>query len=231
MTDAFAPLNTALAGRYRVDRELGQGGMATVYLAEDLKHGRRVAVKVLLPELAAAVGHDRFLREITTTANLRHPHILPLYDSGEAGGSVYYVMPFAEGETLRDRLDREKQLPLEDALRIAAEVADALGYAHARGIVHRDVKPENVLLSGRSAVVTDFGIAKAAERPSQTLSGALVGTPAYMSPEQCRGGEISWAADQYALGAVAYEMVTGAPLFDGSTFTVLQAQVELVDPR
>jgi eukaryotic-like serine/threonine-protein kinase len=195
----------ALADRYRIERELGAGGMATVYLAQDLKHDRQVAIKVLRPELAASLGHERFLRESTTTANLRHPHILPLFDSGRAvvspfrtaergtGGEafLYYVMPFVEGETLRGRLDREKQLPLDDALQIAAEAADALSYAHARGVIHRDVKPENILLEGGHAVVADFGIARAvtaAGAQSLTQTGMAIGTPAYMSPEQA-GGE------------------------------------------
>ena len=191
-------LAAVLADRYRIERELGAGGMATVYLAHDLKHDRKVAVKVLEPELAASLGHERFLREITTTANLRHPHILPLYDSGEAGDPsdsaggrlLYYVMPYVEGESLRDRLDREKQLPLEEAVRIAAEVADALGYAHGRDVIHRDIKPENLLLEGGHAFVADFGIARAvrAGGPSSlTQTGMAIGTPAYMSPEQAAG--------------------------------------------
>src|SRR5678815_4954483 len=154
-------LNLAFEGRYRVERELGAGGMATVYLADDLRHSRRVAIKVLRPELAAALGAERFLREITTTASLRHPHIVPLYDSGEGDGIVYYVMPFIEGESLRDRLRREKQLPLGEALRITREVADALSYAHGRGVIHRDINPENIHLESGHAVVADFGIARA----------------------------------------------------------------------
>jgi serine/threonine protein kinase len=161
MPDLLAILRDALADRYAVERELGRGGMATVFLAEDLKHRRPVAIKVLHPELAAAVGADRFLREIEIAARLQHPHILPLYDSGAAAGFLYYVMPYVEGESLRERLEREKQLPLEDALRIAAEVAGALAYAHSHGVVHRDIKPENVMLSGGTAVVADFGIARA----------------------------------------------------------------------
>ncbi len=161
MADALDRLKAALADRYSIVREVGAGGMATVYLAQDLKHERQVAVKVLKPELAQALGAERFLREIKTTANLRHPHILPLYDSGEADGFLYYVMPFVEGESLRDRLDREKQLPLDDALQVAREVADALSYAHSRDVVHRDIKPENILLEAGHAVVADFGIARA----------------------------------------------------------------------
>ncbi len=217
-------LNAALEGRYRIERELGQGGMATVYLAHDLKHDRKVAIKVLRPELAAALGHERFLREITTTANLRHPHILPLFDSGEAGGFLFYAMPFVEGETLRDRLSREKQLPLEDALRIAREVADALAYAHGRGVVHRDIKPENILLESGHAVVADFGIARAvsaavstAGASSLTQAGTAIGTPAYMSPEQASGDELDGRSDLYALGCVTYEMLAGQPPFMGPT--------------
>jgi len=164
MSDPLARLTAALADRYRIDRELGSGGMATVYLAEDLKHNRKVALKVLKPELAVAIGAERFLAEIKTTANLQHPHILALHDSGEVNGTVFYVMPYVEGESLRDRLDREKQLPIEDALRIAGEVADALQYAHERGVIHRDIKPENILLQRGHAVVADFGIALAASR-------------------------------------------------------------------
>jgi serine/threonine-protein kinase len=221
MTDIPGRLAAALTDRYRIERELGAGGMATVYLAEDLKHKRRVALKVLRPELAAALGAERFLREIETTAGLRHPHILPLYDSGDAGGLLYYVMPWVEGESLRDRLNREKQLPLDTALAIAREVADALGYAHARGVVHRDVKPENILLEGGHAVVADFGIARAlraagVDRLTQT--GVSVGTPMYMSPEQGAGdAEVDGRSDLYSLGCVLYEMVGGQPPFTGPT--------------
>src|SRR6185295_10130536 len=181
-------LATSLAGRYAIERELGQGGMATVYLAHDVRHDRRVALKVLRPELSAILGAERFLHEIKTTANLQHPHILSLFDSGEAGGLVYYVMPYVEGESLRDRLVREQQLPVEDAIRIAREVADALQYAHEHGIVHRDIKPENILLHGGHAMVADFGIALAASRSKgstrMTETGMSLGTPHYMSPEQ-----------------------------------------------
>jgi len=210
-----------LAGRYVIERELGAGGMATVYLAHDVKHDRKVALKVLKPELAAVLGAERFVREITTTANLRHPHILPLYDSGEAGGFLYYVMPFVEGESLRDRLDREQRLPIEDALRIAREVADALGYAHARGVVHRDVKPENILLESGHAVVSDFGIAKAVDVAgggSLTQSGMAVGTPLYMSPEQAAGDPATdHRTDLYAWGVVVWEALAGAHPFSGAT--------------
>ena len=227
--DTTARLSAALGDRYRFERELGRGGMATVYLAEDFKHHRRVAVKVLRPELAASIGAERFLREIETTANLRHPHILPLYDSGDvedpgdsAGGRfLFYVMPFVEGETLRARLDRERQLPIDDALRIAREVSDALSYAHARGIIHRDIKPENILLEGGHAVVADFGIARAvgaAGADSLTGSGITVGTPAYMSPEQASADhDLDGRSDLYALGCVLYEMLAGQPPFTGPT--------------
>jgi eukaryotic-like serine/threonine-protein kinase len=214
-------LTTALADRYRIDRELGAGGMATVYLAEDLKHHRKVAIKVLKPDLAASLGADRFLREIETTANLRHPHILPLYDSGAAGEFLFYVMPFVEGESLRDRLTRERQLPLDDALRIAREVADALGYAHSRGVVHRDIKPENILLENGHAVVADFGIARAlsaAGGDRLTQTGLAVGTPVYMSPEQAAAdADIDGRSDLYSLGCVLYEMLGGQPPFTGPT--------------
>src|SRR4249920_3260220 len=190
MPESLDRLTVALADRYRVERELGAGGMATVYLAHDLKHDRDVAIKVLHPDLGAALGSERFLSEIKTTARLQHPHILPLLDSGEAAGLLYYVMPHVTGETLRARLERERQLPIDDAIRIAREVADALGAAHAIGIIHRDIKPENILLQGGHALVADFGIALAvhqagAERLTQT--GLSLGTPHYMSPEQAMG--------------------------------------------
>jgi eukaryotic-like serine/threonine-protein kinase len=178
-------LSAALSDRYRIDRELGQGGMATVYLAQDLKHDRRVAIKVLRPELAAVIGAERFLSEIKTTANLQHPHILPLFDSGAADSFLYYVMPFIEGESLRDRLAREHQLPIADAVRIATEVAGALDYAHRHGIIHRDIKPENILLHDGRALIADFGIALAASKAGgsrMTETGMSLGTPYYMSP-------------------------------------------------
>ncbi len=228
-------LAAALADRYRIERELGAGGMATVYLAQDLKHQRRVAIKVLRPELAAAIGSDRFLREITTTANLRHPHILPLYDSGAAGDTLFYVMPFVDGESLRDRVSREKPLPLDDALQIAREVADALSYAHSRGVVHRDIKPENILLEAGHAVVADFGIAKAisaAGGETLTQTGMAIGTPAYMSPEQAAGDqEVDGRSDLYALGCVLYEMLAGQPPFTGPTVESVVHQHLVAEPR
>ena len=229
MTDDLARLTAALADRYAIERELGQGGMATVYLARDLKHDRAVAVKVLRPELAASLGADRFLREIKTTAQLAHPHILPLLDSGGTGAQahggtgefLYYVMPYVEGESLRDRLTREKQLALEDALQLTREVADALSYAHSRGVVHRDVKPENILLQSGHAVVADFGIARAVSAAGSarlTETGLAIGTPAYMSPEQAAGSQdLDGRSDLYSLGCVLYEMLSGDPPFYAST--------------
>jgi len=235
MSDALARLAAALADRYRIERELGQGGMATVYLADDLKHHRKVAIKVLRPELAEALGAERFLREIETTANLRHPHILPLYDSGDADGFLFYVMPLVEGESLRDRLDREKQLPLDDALRIAREVADALSYAHARGVVHRDIKPENILLESGHAVVADFGIARAvsaAGGEKLTATGMAIGTPQYMSPEQAAGErDLDGRSDLYSLACMLYEMLAGQPPFTGPTVESVVRQHMTVEPR
>ncbi|HEU5262790.1 MAG TPA: protein kinase [Gemmatimonadales bacterium] len=230
MSDLFTTLRDALAGRYAVERELGRGGMATVFLAQDLKHHRPVAVKVVHPEFAAGLGADRFLREIEIAARLQHPHILPLYDSGEAGGFFYYVMPYVEGESLRDRLNREKQLSLEDTLRITVEVASALTYAHSHGVVHRDIKPENVMISGGHAVVADFGIARAvtvAGDQALTQTGTVVGTPAYMSPEQATGSEIDGRSDQYSLACVAYEMLVGEPPFTGATPQAVMARHSL----
>ena len=218
----------ALTDRYVIERELGSGGMAIVYLAEDLKHHRKVAVKVLRPELAAALGAERFLREIEIAARLQHPHILPLHDSGEAEGVLYYVMPYVEGESLRDRLNRETQLPLEDALQIAREVADALGYAHSHQVIHRDIKPENVLLSGGHAVVADFGIARAisaAGGEQLTQTGLAMGTPAYMSPEQAMGkAQLDARSDLYSLGCVLYEMLAGEPPFAGASAEAIIAR-------
>jgi serine/threonine-protein kinase len=190
MTEQIQRIERALAERYAVDREIGRGGMATVYLARDLKHDRQVAIKVLRPELAAHLGTERFLREVQLTANLQHPHIVAVYDSGEADGLLYYVMPYVEGESLRARLTREQQLPPADAVRIARQVATALAFAHGRNVVHRDIKPENILLAGGTVMVADFGVARAAEAAGGeqlTAIGLAVGTPAYMSPEQASG--------------------------------------------
>ena len=235
MSDPLPRLSEALADRYRLERELGQGGMATVYLAQDIKHDRRVAVKVLRPELAAVIGAERFLSEIKTTANLQHPHILPLFDSGEADGFLFYVMPYVEGETVRDRMNREKQLPVADAVRITTEVASALDYAHRHNVIHRDIKPENILLHDGSALVADFGIALAASKAGgtrMTETGMSLGTPHYMSPEQAMGErEITARSDVYALGCVLYEMLTGDPPFTGSTAQAIVARVVTETPR
>jgi len=236
VTDVRGRLGAALADRYRIERELGEGGMATVYLAHDLKHDRPVALKLLRPELSAIVGAERFLAEIKTTANLQHPHILSLFDSGEADGLVWYVMPYVEGESLRDRLQREHQLPVDEALRIASEVADALAYAHGHGVIHRDIKPENILLHGGHAQVADFGIALAVSRSDggtrMTETGMSLGTPQYMSPEQAMGErEISPRSDVYALGCVLYEMLAGEPPFTGPTAQAIIARVLTEEPR
>jgi serine/threonine-protein kinase len=243
-------LAVALADRYRIERELGAGGMATVYLAQDLKHDRQVAVKVLRPELAAVIGAERFLSEIKTTANLQHPHILPLFDSGIAQGSgagpgteppssraaefLFYVMPYIDGESLRDRLSREKQLPIADAIRIATEVASALDYAHRHNVIHRDIKPENILLHDGRALVADFGIALAASKAGgtrMTETGMSLGTPTYMSPEQAMGErEITARSDIYALGCVTYEMLLGEPPFTGPTAQAIVAKVMTAEP-
>ena len=224
-----------MADRYRIERELGAGGMATVYLAQDLKHVRRVAIKVLRPELAAVIGADRFLTEIRTTANLQHPHILGLIDSGEVEGLLYYVMPYVEGESLRDRLSHEKQLPVEDAVRIAREVASALDYANRHHVIHRDIKPENILLHEGRALVADFGIALAVSQASgtrMTETGMSLGTPHYMSPEQAMGErEITARSDVYALGVVLYEMLVGEPPFTGPTAQAIVAKVLTEAPR
>jgi serine/threonine protein kinase len=235
MTDASSRLATALADRYRIERELGAGGMATVYLAHDLKHDRKVAIKVLKPELAAVIGAERFLREIKTIANLQHPHILGLIDSGEVQGTAYYVMPFVEGESLRDRLQREKHLPIADAVRIATEVATALDYAHRHGVIHRDIKPENILLHDGTALVADFGIALAVSTAGgstrMTETGMSLGTPHYMSPEQAMGERtITARSDVYALGAITYEMLVGDPPFTGSTAQAIVAKVMTAEP-
>ncbi len=221
VADLFIRAQSALAPRYELIRELGRGGMATVFLADEPKHVRTVAIKVLMPEIAAAVGGERFLREIHTVARLTHPHILPLYDSGEAAGLLYYVMPYIDGESLRARLDRDKRLPVDVAIRIAREVGSALDYAHRHGVVHRDIKPENILLSGDHAVVTDFGIARALDSAGEknlTHTGFIVGTPSYMSPEQASGrGTVDGRSDIYSLACTLYEMLSGERPFDGPT--------------
>ncbi len=235
MTTPEARLAAALSDRYHIEGELGQGGMATVYLAEDLKHARKVAIKVLHPELSAVIGGERFLAEIKTTASLQHPHILGLIDSGDADGLLYYVMPFIEGETLRGRLTREKQLPVDDAIRLTKEVASALEFAHKRGIVHRDIKPENILLQDGQALVADFGIALAVQQAGgsrMTQTGMSLGTPAYMSPEQAMGErELGARSDVYALGAMTYEMLTGEPPFTGPNSQAIVAKVLTETPR
>jgi eukaryotic-like serine/threonine-protein kinase len=234
VSDLAERLRAALAGRYDVARELGAGGMATVYLAHDLRHDRKVAIKVLRPDLAAVIGAERFLREIKTIANLQHPHILGLIDSGEVSGTAYYVMPYVDGESLRDRLQREQQLPIADAVRIATEVAGALDYAHRHGIIHRDIKPENILLHDGRALVADFGIALAASKVGgarMTETGMSLGTPTYMSPEQAMGErEITARADVYALGCVTYEMLVGEPPFSGPTAQAIVAKVMTAEP-
>ncbi len=221
MSDAVPRLNAALEGRYAIERELGEGGMATVYLADDLKHQRKVALKVLKPELAAVVGAERFLAEITTTANLTHPHILPLHDSGEADSFLFYVMPFLDGESLRERLDRERQLPVDEAVAITISVAEALDYAHRQGVVHRDIKPANILLQDGKPVISDFGIALAvgaAGGGRLTETGLSLGTPYYMSPEQATGDVgVGAATDVYAAACVLYEMLVGEPPYTAGT--------------
>jgi eukaryotic-like serine/threonine-protein kinase len=235
MSAVVERLAVALAGRYRIERELGAGGMATVYLAHDLRHERDVAIKVLHPDLGAALGGDRFLSEIRTTARLQHPHILPLLDSGEADGLLFYVMPLVTGETLRARLDREQQLPVADAVQIAREVADALGHAHALRVIHRDIKPENILLQGGHALVADFGIALAVQHAGgqrMTQTGLSLGTPQYMSPEQALGERaIDARSDIYALGAVTYEMLVGEAPFTGPNVQAIVARLISEEPR
>jgi serine/threonine-protein kinase len=231
----IARLNEALAGRYAVAREIGAGGMATVYLARDLKHDRNVALKVLKPELGAVLGVERFLSEIKVTANLQHPNLLPLFDSGEADGLLFYVMPFVEGETLRAKLDREKQLPVDEAVRIATAAASALDYAHKAGVIHRDLKPENILLQSGQPVIADFGIALAVSRAGGqrvTESGLSLGTPQYMSPEQATADRaIDARSDIYSLGAVTYEMLTGEPPHTGNTAQAIISRIISEEPR
>src|SRR5574338_804995 len=229
-----AKVTRVLAARYRIERVIGEGGMATVYLAEDLKHKRPVAVKVMRPELAATLGTDRFLREVEIAAQLNHPNILPMYDSGEAQGILYYVMPFVDGESLAARLNREGELPVPVALRIGREVAEALAYAHRHGIIHRDIKPANILLHEGHALVADFGIARAldAEGEAITKTGLAIGTPQYMSPEQSTGDKtVDARTDIYALGAVIYEMLTGEPPFTGRSPQAVVARSLTERPR
>lgn len=226
VSDVGDRLREALADRYRIERELGRGGMATVYLAHDLKHHRKVAIKVLHAEHSAAVGKERFLREITTTANLSHPHIVPVFDSGEADGQLYFVMPLIDGESLRARLEREGPLPVEEAIRLIREVADALEYAHGAGVLHRDLKPENIMLSRGHALLADFGIAGStigtSEHARLTQTGTSLGTPAYMSPEQATGErELGPPSDVYGLGSILYELLTGEAPFSGPTFEAI----------
>ena len=234
MTD-LDRLTAALSDRYTIEHEVGAGGMATVYLAHDARHDRKVALKVLRPELAAVIGAERFLVEIKTTANLQHPHILSLFDSGEADSFLFYVMPYIEGESLRDRLQREKQLPVDDAVRLASEVASALDYAHRHDVIHRDIKPENILLHDGQALVADFGIALAASKAGgtrMTETGMSLGTPHYMSPEQAMGErELDARSDVYALGCVLYEMLVGEPPFTGPTAQAVVAKVMTAEPE
>ncbi len=228
-------LRAALADRYRIERELGKGGMATVYLAHDLKHDRKVAIKVLRPELAAVLGAERFLAEIRVTANLQHPNLLPLFDSGSAGGFLYYVMPYVQGETLRARLTREGQLEVEETIRLVTVLANALDYAHTQGVIHRDLKPENILLQAGQPVIADFGIALAVAQAGGsrvTETGLSLGTPHYMSPEQASGDrELGPRSDQYALAAVTYEMLSGEPPHTGPTSQIIIARLMTESPR
>jgi serine/threonine-protein kinase len=228
MSDPVAPLREGLRERYAFERELGRGGMATVWLARDLRHNRPVALKVLHPELGASLGPERFLREIHLAASLQHPHILTVLDSGDTAGHLWFTMPFVRGESLRERLRRETQLPVMDALRIAREAADALAFAHAEGVIHRDIKPENILLSGPHALVADFGIARALEAGPDarlTETGLAVGTPAYMSPEQASGQrELDARTDVYSLAVVLYEMLAGETPFAAPTAQAMIAR-------
>ena len=228
MSELLERLNATLGERYQIERELGRGGMATVFLATDVKHDRQVAIKVLHAELASALGPERFDREIRFAAKLQHPNILGLFDSGQVEGLLYYVMPFVQGESLRDRLNREQQLPIDAALRIAHEVADALGYAHMLGIIHRDIKPENIMLSGGHALVADFGIARAVTEAGNTekltQTGVAIGTPLYMSPEQAAGDPVNATGDLYSLGCVLYEMLAGHPPFTGTNSRQIMAR-------
>jgi len=230
--DLLDRFHAALAGRYTIEREIGHGGMAVVYLGRDLRHDRVVALKVLEPHFTEVLGTERFLREIRVAARLHHPHLLPLYDSGEAGGFLYYVAPYVEGGSLRDRLKHEGRLSLKRALGLTREVADALDYAHRQGIIHRDIKPENILLEDGHAIVADFGVARAvtaAADTNLTQTGILLGTPAYMSPEQASDAPLDGRSDVYALGCVLYELLAGQPPFVGTTPLAILAQ-RLIDP-
>src|SRR6266496_3158674 len=233
--DSLAQLKSALAGRYAIEREIGAGGMATVYLARDLRHHRQVALKVLNPELGAVLGVERFLAEIRVTANLQHPNLLPLFDSGEAEGLLFYVMPYVEGESLRARLDREKQLPVEEAVRIATAIAGALGYAHRHNVIHRDLKPENILMHEGQPLIADFGIALAVSNAGGariTQTGLSLGTPQYMSPEQATGDRVvDGRTDIYSLGAITYERLVGDPPHVASTSQAIIARVLTDRPR
>ena len=233
--DALFQLKESLADRYDIKREIGAGGMATVYLAQDLRHDRPVALKLLNPELGAVLGVERFLAEIRVTANLQHQNLLPLFDSGAADGLLFYVMPFVEGESLRARLAREKQLPVDEAVRMTVAIANALDYAHSHGVIHRDLKPENILLQAGQPVIADFGIALAVSNAGGsriTQTGLSLGTPQYMSPEQATGDRvIDGRSDIYSLGAVAYEMLTGDPPHTGSTSQAIIARMLTEKPR
>ena len=231
MPASIEQINARLPERYRVERQVGAGGMATIYLAHDLKHDRRVALKILNDELSATVGAERFLREVRFAARLTHPHILPLYDSGSVDELLYYVMPYVQGESLRDRLTREGRLPVAEALRLTAELGEALAYAHREGIVHRDIKPDNILLSEGHAVVADFGIARAIDAGDQRLTGTgiAIGTPDYMSPEQAAGERVDGRGDIYSLACVLYEMLAGQPPFTAASARAVIAR-HMTDP-
>src|SRR4051812_43015191 len=233
--DALPQLKESLSERYDIKREIGAGGMATVYLAQDLRHDRPVALKLLNPELGAVLGVERFLAEIRVTANLQHPNLLPLFDSGAADGLLYYVMPFVEGESLRSKLMREKQLPVDEAVRMTVAIANALDYAHSHGVIHRDLKPENILLQAGQPVIADFGIALAVSNAGGnriTQTGLSLGTPQYMSPEQATGDRvIDGRSDIYSLAAVAYEMLAGEPPHSGTSAQAIIAKLMTTDPQ